>query len=307
MRKLSNNDIDQRLIGRNIKRIDNINNVRLKTEWECLICKYRWMATADSITNKGSGCPRCCGNVRLTNDVIDQKLVGRDIKRISDAAGIHSKIEWECLICSYNWFAEPNSILNGDRCGCPNCSGKARLTNEIIDQKLIGRNIIRVDGVINARTKIMWECLICNHQWKTTPNKIFSKETGCPECNVPGANEKLVRHLLEQNSFHFEPQYYLTNIDVMVRPLKFDIYIPNLRLAIEYNGEQHYIPTGFFGSKSPDKDFIKQQERDQYKRDFCINKNIQLIEIDGRKYRGKALENHLLIDIIPLIKQKLLV
>lgn len=45
---------------------------------------------------------------------------------------------------------------------------------------------------------------------------------------------------------------------------------------IEYNGEQHYIPKDIFGGKVT---FNKQVLRDEYIREYCQNKKIQLIEI----------------------------
>ena len=44
--------------------------------------------------------------------------------------------------------------------------------------------------------------------------------------------------------------------------MELDIYIPDLKLAIEYDGIQHFKPIEFWGGKEA---FEKQQQRDQLK------------------------------------------
>jgi hypothetical protein len=59
--------------------------------------------------------------------------------------------------------------------------------------------------------------------------------------------------------------------------LELDIYNPELSLAFEYQGRQHYSFTPFFHSSY--NDFVKQQERDVFKRQRCEELGITLIEI----------------------------
>lgn len=55
-----------------------------------------------------------------------------------------------------------------------------------------------------------------------------------------------------------------------------DVYIPELRIALEYQGEQHDRPVEFFGGE---KAFIKAQERDARKLDLCNLNGVKLIYI----------------------------
>ena len=66
--------------------------------------------------------------------------------------------------------------------------------------------------------------------------------------------------------------------------LELDIYIPELRLAFEYMGIQHYKFTEFFHTK---EDFEAQQYRDRCKKRICKLKGITLIKI---KYNEKLSE-----------------
>eukprot|EP01125_Pyxidicula_operculata_P000063 TRINITY_DN1008_c0_g3_i1.p1 TRINITY_DN1008_c0_g3~~TRINITY_DN1008_c0_g3_i1.p1 ORF type:complete len:638 (-),score=58.48 TRINITY_DN1008_c0_g3_i1:11-1924(-) len=75
--------------------------------------------------------------------------------------------------------------------------------------------------------------------------------------------------------------YYTTKSEVMKRPMiEFDIWLPDYRISIEYQGEHHY---DLIRSKMIQESYaIKDDE----KKRICVDNNIQLIEIpywwDGR-------------------------
>ena len=55
---------------------------------------------------------------------------------------------------------------------------------------------------------------------------------------------------------------------------RFDIFIPEFSLAIEYQGRQHYEPVPFFGGE---EGFSRTQERDRWKAKICAEKGVILI------------------------------
>ena len=61
------------------------------------------------------------------------------------------------------------------------------------------------------------------------------------------------------------------------RKMEIDIWVPELSLGFEYQGEQHYA-VGWRGILDI-SDFKNQQYRDSQKRTSCIEMGIQLIEI----------------------------
>ena len=54
-----------------------------------------------------------------------------------------------------------------------------------------------------------------------------------------------------------------------------DIYIPSLKVAIEYQGQQHYKSVRYFGGK---ENRLSNERRDQSKQMLCLNHGINLIE-----------------------------
>lgn len=59
--------------------------------------------------------------------------------------------------------------------------------------------------------------------------------------------------------------------------LELDCYNEELKIAIEYNGKQHYSYTPFFHKTK--RDFYAQVHRDNWKREKCQENGIVLIEI----------------------------
>lgn len=130
---------------------------------------------------------------RFSIEQIDDILFKRNIKRLEEITKMCIKIKWQCTknlengICGWVWKTKPTDILKSNRpTGCPKCSNLAPLTNEIIDERLFGRKITRLEDNIDAQTTIKWKCDVCSHIWKATPNSVvgLKRQTGCKKCFI---------------------------------------------------------------------------------------------------------------------------
>ena len=81
---------------------------------------------------------------------------------------------------------------------------------------------------------------------------------------------KMVRELLPNLKIvsHHRPDWLLG--------LEIDIWIPELNIGIEYQGEQHYKPIEIWGGEAG---FMDLKARDERKRKLCQEKGVNLIEI----------------------------
>src|SRR5258708_6716163 len=198
-------------------------------------------------------------------------------------------------MCNYNWYTRPNNIRQG--CGWPKCND-TKLDNEYVDSYLYDNKLLikRIGDYINSYTKINWKCLKCNYIWLAMPCEImrrgeYREGGGCPDC-ARGRNERLVGAVLKELNIMTEKlRIYIIN-----KRLYPDFYIPKLNTIIEYNGIQHYRPTCFGSMSDLDAEinFKNQQYRDNLLRKYCNEKDICLLEIDGRKYKGTKLKNFLI-------------
>lgn len=285
MSKLDNEIVDQRLAGKNIKRIGDYVGYKDLLEMECLIhVGYRWKTTPCSLLSKKSGCPKCSNQENCTNNSIDEKLqrLNKNIKRIGDYAGIRGSIEFECLKDGYRWMGDSYNVSNG-KSGCPKCSNRIKLTNDEIDKRLLDekRNIKRIGDITFADkdTKLEWNCLLCEHTWQTTTGHILHSKTGCPFCRLKN-ERKLQKLISEYVSNEFEWHKEVLSVERSFFP-DFYFKINNKEIVIEYNGEQHYKPVRFGGcsKERAEEIFIKVTKRDEDFKQFCDENKIVLIEI----------------------------
>jgi hypothetical protein len=123
-KKLTNEDVDKRLVGTGIKRLEDYVNCDFNISFQCLICNYVWDARPQNIFS-GKGCPKCAGVSRLTNEVVDQRLSLRSIKRMGNVINNRNLIEFMCTVCCYGkngeWKTTPGHVIYGGT-GCPRCS-----------------------------------------------------------------------------------------------------------------------------------------------------------------------------------------
>lgn len=92
-------------------------------------------------------------------------------------------------------------------------------------------------------------------------------------------SEQLMFQLITQ-MFPKKPVYYQYRADFLKQgnsQLSYDVFIPSLHLAFEYQGKQHFEPIDFFGGKDG---FEKQQWRDKQKLKLSIENHITLVYIN---------------------------
>ena len=104
------------------------------------------------------------------------------------------------------------------------------------------------------------------------PNMHIQKQ-GCPLCST-SKGELLVKRFLEENKIKFEQQKTFDEYKYK-RKLKFDFYLPEYNICIEYDGELHFF-SNFKGVKT---NLEYTQARDKIKNEYCKRSNIQLIRI----------------------------
>lgn len=123
------------------------------------------------------------GRVKITNNIVDIHLKDRNIERVDNVITLNTRIGWKCTICSFEWSTTPYSVVFSKKpTGCKVCANRQPLSNDLVDKRLVGRKIQRVDNIVNSITKIHWKCNICEYVWRTTPNMVLNTKTCCPKC-----------------------------------------------------------------------------------------------------------------------------
>lgn len=118
---LTDQEVDSRILGRPLQRVDAVAGATTAITWKCTIDGYMWRTSPANIL-QGTGCPKCAGRAKLTDEIVDHKISGRPIKRLSHISGTHQKALWRCLNsnCGHEWWSAANSVMH--KSGCPACA-----------------------------------------------------------------------------------------------------------------------------------------------------------------------------------------
>lgn len=229
--------------------------------WECK-SGHQWTANWNRI-KCGRWCPYC-----YHDDLRDTLQECREFAKSKGGRCLSNKYTnnqtimlWKCATIEHPpWKARFNSI-KGANTWCPYCAGNIPLTLKYCQE--LARNKggkCLSEEYINNNTNMLWECKN-KHQW---PAKLRTISGGCwcPECNVAKTQDMLcntIRKIFNCKVMqNFKGFSWLKNI----RAQEIDIWVPDLKLAIEYDGKQHFEPIDFFGGT---EDFNRRQELDRNK------------------------------------------
>jgi len=132
-----------------------------------------------------------------------------------------------------------------------------------------------------------WECSKCqfngiNHRWKEDLNSILFG-SWCRVCqgdtnrNLSKGN-LAVRRFLDSKGLKYIPEYSYEDCRY-INPLRFDLWLPELNLHIEFDGCQHFAPVEFWGGEET---FRVQLEKDNIKANYCRRNKRRLIRITDK-------------------------
>ena len=112
----------------------------------------------------------------------------------------------------------------------------------------------------SSSKKVWWRCKTCGHEWMSTINNRIKR--GCPNCSksrIVSFPEKVIffymRKIYQDILENYRPDF--------LERTELDIFIPQIKVAIEYDGELHH----------------QDVERDIVKIDKCKSKGIMLIRV----------------------------
>lgn len=187
---------------------------------------------------------------------------------------------WKCLCdCGNFTIVEGVKLRNGHTRSCGKC-GKFESVQKIneIGNKY-GKLTVVSEAGRNKDGRTLWKCLCdCGNEKITLGKSLRAGLVQSCGCLHSKGEEKIALILKEMNIKNLRQFVFKDCRNPKTNyPLYYDFYLPDFNIAIEYQGEQHYIAAnrGYFDEKA--YNIIK--ERDELKRIYCKENNIHLIEI----------------------------
>jgi len=253
----------------------NYKNTMIKIN---IICSKHGIFNQSSIDHlNGSGCPVCSNNKKLTTvDFIDRSVKLHNNKYDYSLVKYINNYTKVKIICPIHGIFEqlPSSHLTNK--GCYDCSGKKRKNYEqfIKDSKEIHND--KYDySLVKYKNNLTEVKIICPiHGIFEQKPKYHIKNNGCPICKSSKGELSIKKYLNDNKIDHIHQKSFKDCKHI--NPLKFDFYIPDYNLCIEFDGKQHFEVNEYFGGI---KSFKKQKLRDSIKTEYCKNNNINLLRI----------------------------
>lgn len=243
-------------------------------------CGTKWKIKPNDILN-GHGCPKCAMTQRWSTQRLASYITGithGEYELLSEYSRMLEPVKIKHNKCGSIYSVQPASFKEGHR--CYNCAmkqiGESRRisSDEFYERahKLLGDDY-EVSEFIARDEKVLVKHKKCGNLWKTVAMNILSG-SGCPFCKS-SRGERIVNLWLKSHNIQAVYQKKFCDCKDQL-PLPFDFYLPNYNLLIEYDGEQHYKPSQFFGGEEAYK---IRHKHDLIKNKYCEDNNINLLRI----------------------------
>lgn len=268
-------------------------NSKTKLKCRCNKCGVVFMAEPMSFMQGKGGCRNCYGRKKRTTKSfqkqVDQVHGKGKFKVLGIYQGNHKKVAIECLTCGYgkdgSWEVDPGNLLAGH--GCPKCYGNTPNSVDEVKRKIAvyGNGHYKLEKMYKPKTdeRMLIKHLDCGHTYSVTFYH-FLAGYRCPYC-ASSKGEKLVEKVLEQ-AFQLKKDHDFISQETFEglrdkKKLRFDFYLPQYKLAIEYDGKQHYQPVDFAGKGKQwaRNHYESGKHRDHLKDQYCKEHQIALVRI----------------------------
>lgn len=189
------------------------------------------------------------------------------------------------IICpSHGQFEQrPNDHLGGD--GCPQCKFEklADMKRGSAESFISRANEVHANqydySQIEYKNAITKVNILCpeHGEFKQTPDKHLGG-TGCPKCsNGVSRGERQIMKVLDELGVLYEREKRFSDLCGTTKNsrLRYDFWLPDYNLLIEYDGEHHFEPVQTKGRLSKNKAAVKHKRTkiNDKKKDKYAKKN----------------------------------
>jgi hypothetical protein len=240
---------------------------------------------------KKTDCPKCVkDNSRLTLDDFIKKS-----KKIHGEKYEYGKVVLETtaslvtITCKKHGDFKQRAASHLDGSKCKKCF---REENTLSTEDFI-KNAREAHGDTYDYSKVKY-CgnkepveIICHQHgsfWQK-PNSHVSSKNGCRLC-FESKGEKAIEVVLKKYGIKHVREYQL-----FPHRYRFDFFLPEFNIYIEFHGHQHYMPVELFGG---DEGHQGTKERDEIKRSLVAEAGGNLIVLNYLNLRDGSVENELI-------------
>lgn len=259
-------------VGNEYSVMSQYGGARVKVRMRHNLCGKEYDIRPDMFL-KGSRCVGCTHKVRERFE----REIGDTYELLEDAEYLTRKYDVRHKVCGKRFNAQLSHLIYGET-NCPHCANLYIMSDYEFKSRVfekVGDEYTFLEPFVNMRTHIKVRHNTCGYEYKVTPGAFFA-DKGCAKCWVSSGEESVVNTLSAEGI-----AYERERVFDYLRRKRFDFFLPEHSIAIEYDGAQHYRPVDFFGGEEALK---RTQESDATKNDFCEYMGIDLLRIPYWEY-----------------------
>lgn len=289
MKKLATSEFIEKAIQKYGSKFDyskvEYNGNRTKV---CIICPEHgefWITPLAFLGKTKYGCQKCAKAHQHDLHRLKQEDFILRAEKLHNKKYDYSKVKYGknnrekvCIICPEHgeFWQTPFAHLSGQgcpKCGCEKTSSSIKKDTAFFVKKAKEVHRNRYDysksEYNGTHSKICITCPKHGDFWQYASDHI--RGVGCPKCRMSHLEES-VENFLVDNNITYE---YQKNFDWLKNKQKMplDFYLPEINVAIECQGEQHFSPKKYWGGE---ENFKKIKKSDVLKKSLCEKNGVYL-------------------------------
>lgn len=265
----------------------------VKTKFKCNVCGLEWEGVPRNYANRKPNsisthhCFRCYrrrqGNNQRDNRETAQSKISKasnnNLLLLKYSGKMNGWGDLRCQDCGYIWRCNQlSSLVYGTiNNGCPSCNKKLQHWNaatkiedvaQYIQDNQLPFTVVGYDRLTRYATLRCNNCAsVFKRSYRTNNPRLGV--TRCPYCSTDvSQGERSVLRILKYNNYKYQWRYIFHN-EIRKNYQHLDFYLPDLNIAFEVQGEQHYVETsGYYKPLLP--------VLDNDKAEWCNEHNIKL-------------------------------
>lgn len=266
--------LKDRFPNEDIEIIEYINNTSF-CKYKCKKCNTtHTIEKADALWKKQHICKKCFPPrykevEKQKENFVDFIQKTNKWELIDDLSNINGSTPVACKCTKCGTTTAKTMYLYLQGIGCIVCDGNKKKTTQEFKEEL-DQDYELLSEYVNNKTPVLLRhnCGFC---YKVTPDAYVNQGQRCPKCmKKKSKGERAIEYFLKKNNIE-----YFSEFPVLIdgHYLRFDFYLPDRDIYIEFQGIQHYEPGHF---NSTEENFERQQKNDDRKRNYCGNKLIEI-------------------------------
>lgn len=219
-----------------------------------------------------------------------------DIEILSKYKGYRNPIKVKCLRCGNKFTINAAGNIFNTKNLCKKCRtphNKKTLEDIKKEIKFISNDEYELlsDEYKNNKTRMLFKHKKCGKEFYQCFNKFKTEGRRCPHC-VNSNGEEVIKEYLDRNNISYEREVAFEECRHN-KPLKFDFYLEEYNLLIEFDGKQHFLES--FSDKPSNNSLKEIQKRDKIKNKFANEYEINLLRISYKEISkiNKILDEYL--------------